>query len=391
MDGNTTHLLGTENRLWGAIVIGAGPAGALAAAQLATRGIETLLVDGKPFPRNKVCGGCLSAKAVGLLEKVGLGQLIESMPAGHIETLQLQTPNRTLLVSVPGGRVILRADFDANLADRAVAAGAQFLDDTRATVLPATTDDCRMVDLNSNGTALGTVRAKVVLVCDGLAGSSLARMPFLRSTPAAQSRIGLGAVVNCVGGFPADRIRMAVHAQGYVGAVRLPDGRVNLAAAVAPTSITKYRPAELLSNILAACRMEVPLSTATAEVKGTAPLTRRVSRIADERLFLLGDAAGYIEPFTGEGMACALASALAVVPLVVEAQNRWSPRLAARWCRIPRQMVIGNPMVCRLLSQLCRRPGLLDLSMRSLASAPWLAAPVVHHLNRIPAKLEALC
>lgn len=391
MDGNETRWLSESNRILDVLVIGAGPAGALAARQLARRGLKTLLVDSKLFPRNKVCGGCLSAKAVTLLEKVGLGRLVERTAVGRTDALQLQTPNRTLLISVPGGRVVSRAGLDAALAAAAVTEGAMFLDNTRAKVEPTISNDCRVVELNSNGTSLGTIRAKVVLACDGLTGSSLARLPYMRTTPASQSRIGLGAVVRCDGAFPEGRIQMAVHVHGYVGAVRLPGGIVNLAAAVDPSSLTDRRPARVLSHILAACRLSPPESLATADVAGTALLTRRTSQMAGERLFLLGDAAGYVEPFTGEGMAWALASALAVVPLVVEAQNRWNPKLAALWCQTSRRRVIGNSIVCRLLSQLCRRPRLLDLSMRSFAAAPWLVAPVVHQLNSIPAKLEALC
>jgi flavin-dependent dehydrogenase len=391
MDGNTRRALIQSDRIWDAVVIGAGPAGALAAHQLAKRGLKTLLVDGKAFPRSKVCGGCLSAKAVDLLERIGLGRLVERTTEGQTEGLQLHTPHRELLISVPGGKIVQRAAFDAALAAAAVAEGAVFLDNTRATVVPAVEQNCRTIELNSNDAVLDTVRTRLVLACDGLAGSSLARLPFLRSIPAKESRIGLGATVNGDHCLPPDRVHMAVHSVGYVGAVRLRDGTVHLAAAVDPSALKPVGPARLISNILTACRMRPPDDLNSSEVRGTVLMTRRPSRWSGERVFLLGDAAGYVEPFTGEGIARALASALAVVPLAVEAQSCWSPRLAAKWNQAYRRRVIGNTFVCRLLSQLCRRPWLLDLSMQSFNAAPRMAAPLVHQLNKIPRTLEALC
>ena len=67
--------------------------------------------------------------------------------------------------------------------------------------------------------------------------------------------------------------------------------------------------------------------------KGTAPLTRRTTPIAEERLFLLGDAAGYVEPFTGEGIAWALVAGLAVAPLAIRAAKQWHPSLGVDWSR----------------------------------------------------------
>ena len=60
---------------WDALVIGAGPAGALAARQAALSGKRVLLVDSKSFPRPKVCGACLNGQALVVLQSVGLGSV----------------------------------------------------------------------------------------------------------------------------------------------------------------------------------------------------------------------------------------------------------------------------------------------------------------------------
>lgn len=76
----------------------------------------------------------------------------------------------------------------------------------------------------------------------------------------------------------------------------------------------------------------MPQELRSATIKGTVPLTRSARRIAGHRLFLLGDSTGYVEPFTGEGMAWALTAATAAIPFVVSAiRNSWSDELVRGW------------------------------------------------------------
>jgi flavin-dependent dehydrogenase len=116
--------------------------------------------------------------------------------------------------------------------------------------------------------------------------------------------------------------------------------------------------------------------------RGTPALTRRATRLAGERLFVLGDAAGYVEPFTGEGMAWALAGGLAVAPLAAEAARRWRPSLARAWAATYRRIVVRRQHVCRAAAAVLRRPLLARALVRLLARAPALAIPVLRHLNR---------
>jgi flavin-dependent dehydrogenase len=115
--------------------------------------------------------------------------------------------------------------------------------------------------------------------------------------------------------------------------------------------------------------------------RGTPALTRRTRRLAAERLFLLGDAAGYIEPFTGEGIAWALAAARAVAPLAARASEGWQPRLAWEWGETYRELIHHRQLICRLISGVLRSPRLTRTLIRTLAFAPALAAPVVRYLG----------
>jgi flavin-dependent dehydrogenase len=104
--------------------------------------------------------------------------------------------------------------------------------------------------------------------------------------------------------------------------------------------------------------------------------------VAGRGLFLLGDAAGYIEPFTGEGMAWALGSAVALAPLADRAAAGWHPGLARAWARRHRQLVARRQVVCRVAAAVLRRARLTAALVAALSWLPGLAAPVVAYLNR---------
>jgi flavin-dependent dehydrogenase len=120
---------------WGAVVVGAGPAGSLAARQLAIAGIDTLLVEKARFPREKVCGCCLSARALAVLESVGLGDLAARHSAAALETLRLSCGPAHAAVAIQGGASLSRAALDCALVEAATHAGARFLSETTATVM----------------------------------------------------------------------------------------------------------------------------------------------------------------------------------------------------------------------------------------------------------------
>src|SRR5262245_11914195 len=157
----TLTLADAARRGWDAVAVGAGPAGALAARELARRGRSVLLVDREAFPRGKVCGCCLSRAGLAALRRSALGGLAEACGARPLEVIRLTAAGRWAEVPLPGGVVLSREALDAGLVRAAVGAGAHFLPRTTA-ALGGLRADGREVRLEQAGAAVTAV-ARVVL------------------------------------------------------------------------------------------------------------------------------------------------------------------------------------------------------------------------------------
>jgi flavin-dependent dehydrogenase len=369
-------------REWDVLIAGAGPAGAFAALALARHGLRVLLVDKAAFPRYKVCGACLNPRALAVLNAAGLGALAERCGAEPIKAFHAAIRGRDLTLAVSGGVALSREAFDAALIQAAIGGGAQFLPGTVACLAAGTKPAAEL----RQGRQCGAASSRLVLCADGL-GSRLIRAAVKDVPRVAQdSRVGAGVIVAAAPAFyEAGVIFMACGARGYVGLVRVEDGRLNVAAAFDRGFVRTLGGAGAAA---AAILNEVgwpPIPQLAEEIwRGTARLTVQPPCLASERVFVLGDAAGYVEPFTGEGIAWALASAQAVVPLALAAVQRWDPALIADWeCSYRR--VIGRRVLCHAAAGILRRPGLTRAVFSILARIPGLAAPLLKVLNHRPA------
>jgi flavin-dependent dehydrogenase len=367
---------------WDVIVIGAGPAGSVAARQLALRGRRVLLLDKKRFPRRKVCGACLNYSAVTLLDEIGLGGVLRDGDGPEIRRFELRADSRRLSLPLPSGRAISRAALDQRLVDAAIRAGVVFHDGTTATV-EGLQGGVRFVDVNGS-----RLSAQVVLAADGLGHPSLHSVAEIRDRVVARSRIGAGCEVR---EFPSEYasgvIHMAVGRGGYVGLVRVEEGTLNIAAAFDARLVRETGgPARAAAVVLAQAGFpEIPVM-AEADWLGTPALTRTTSPVAAERLFVLGDASGYVEPFTGEGIGWGLASAVALAPLADAACTpSWQPSFAAAWSREHTRLVRHRQRVCQSLAMLLKSPTCVRLAMCLASRVPLLLKPLVRGVS-LPAR-----
>jgi flavin-dependent dehydrogenase len=371
-----------------AVVIGAGPAGSMAARELARRGIEVLLVERKTLPRPKVCGACLNARAISWLELAGLGDLLSQLGAIPTHRLRIYCQQKTAEIELPGGAALSREALDCGLAQAAVDAGARLLTGVTATVRDAA-PAWREIELRDSAGRTEVVRAKVVLAADGLGQPALASRREFASRVIQGSKIGVKAsLCDRSARFAPGTIYMAAGEAGYAGMVRLEDGSINLAAAIAPDALKRAgSPAAVAGRIIRDAGL-AGLDLSSATWHGTLPLTRHTVRPAGHRIFVLGDAAGYVEPFTGEGIAWALGCGMAVVDFAVKGIDRWSPQVERGWLAAYGKLVRNRQFWCRAFAATLRRPWLARAALEVASVWPALCRPIVANLNRPAKSLE---
>jgi len=375
---HTGTMISLAATTWDVIIIGAGPAGATLALELSRQGLQILLVDQATFPRDKVCGGCLNGNALAALSHLGLTDLPRQLGGQPVQQLRLQNEGRFTDIRVETGISISRSAFDAALIKRCIDAGVTFQSGVRANADEL--EDGKPVVLLQSTTKNVFCQCHIVVVTHGLKAG----------TTAPKSRFGAGVVLaDTPPASPLNTISMAIAAGGYVGGVHVEAGRYVLAAAfdagfVKATGSLGHAAAEVLQQ---AGLPSIP-GLEQAAWKGTPLLTRKPDRIAGNHWFAVGDAAGYVEPFTGEGMAWAISGALALAPIVHAAIKQWEDAHVQNWIRTHVRLVGQRQLTCRLLSRLLRSQRLTSLMISSLSWCPALAWPFVRHLNRPTSLLQ---
>ncbi len=368
------------------LVIGAGPAGTIAALQLARAGHDVLLVERKTFPRRKVCGCCLNARAIAAFKSLGIDQTLQELEPVQLDAFRLWSNGRKAAMTMPQGWAVSRAALDAKLLAIAQAAGVEVL--TQATAIVGDIqNDRRIVKVEIEHRTARIVAAKVAVAADGLGHPSLRELPeFAASSTqevALNSRLGAGCEVASVGNdFACGTIEMLVAREGYVGIAQLESGSWNIAAAFDREAVRQLgglAPTAVRIGQQATGRVLSFLETAAWT--GTPELTRSPDRVALDRLFLIGDAAGYVEPFTGEGMASAIEQALHASPWVSRAVTAWSSDWSLAWCDQHQQLAQQRAWLCRGLANLLRRPWCVRAAIAGLRLWPQLAAPLMKSLN----------
>ena len=368
---NTLDMAGLSMQSTEIIVIGAGPAGSTAACLLARSGAKVVLTDRAAFPRKKLCGGCLSQAGFNLLEANRLATLPTLACSPIIDRLDLHSSDRGMSLSVPPYRVIDRASFDNDLVHAATEAGARFQPETIAHVRPDYT-----VELTRSGQDTETLTARVIIVADGIKGAALQNVGGFSWRVDRDARVGLGAMVSALpSGCAPDAITMFHGPSGYAGIAPLHTGQALIAAAVDPAWVGMPHDASPLIALLRELGLGIDPDTPLCITGGAPGLTRtRESIEADGRVFLIGDATGYIEPFTGEGMTWAMQDACMIA-------RHASAILAGRytlgtWTAQHRRVNRRRKALCLLSTRLLRKPRLTGAMMSVSSSTPLLTKAI---------------
>jgi len=383
--------------VWDAIIIGAGAAGAFAAVHLAG-GKKILLLDKSQFPRAKVCGCCLNASAYSALERAGLGEILEESDALPLTTLELHHGSTESLINLPaGGHALSRNFLDAFLIRKAVSKGADFVCGLTAKVLPQPDSDLVTIEVSASDFC-ATIETNLVIVADGLNGHSLDRIERFAVHVEKDARFGCGAIVGGAESFENGRVYMCCHPAGYVGLVALEDGRYDIAAALDKEFSKECGgPAKAAEAIFAHCQVSLPSGFSEAVWQGTEALTRKRDHVAGHRIFVIGDACGYPEPFTGEGIAWALRSAEALAPLAQAAMDQWRQEHVAVWQRRHYNLIGARHKRSKLIAYSLRNGVVFKAALTVLTKFPLLSKNLVAKLtgaqavNRIKSSEEIHC
>jgi len=296
--------------------------------------------------------------------------------------MHVRTAQREATLPLPTGIALSRTAFDAALIRAAIGAGAAFLPQAEARLDP-TGSLLRKLELRTDG-QLACVTARIAVSADGLSGGFLKAFQGLNWIVAPHSPLGAGAVFDDSSeSYPAGTIFMGCAPAGYVGLVRLEDGRLDVAMALdrGQAQSSGGTSAAALA-ILKASRLPCPAALVGTSFRGTPYLTRRRQRVAAHGLVVIGDAAGYVEPLTGEGMAWAMQQAMLAAPLICDAIARSQPEYVLHWQQQYERLFRYRRGVCRTAGWLRRNYRFGNLILGMLARVPALAAPWVRAVNR---------
>lgn len=362
-----------------AVIVGAGPAGSAAAHQCALRGLRTVLLDKQAFPREKVCGCCLSGAACAALDDMGLANILDQAGAIELRRIVLRAGASQVAMSTHAGRILSRGALDHALIGAAQHAGAAFYEQTTATSL-----DIRPHEINiavRERARTRTIRARVLVVADGLAGRLLDG-EFGHRTHRRGGAIGVGALLEPdASAIEEGVVELGIGAGGYVGVARVENSKIDIAAAIDPSSVSLHGGvAPAIASIAARNGMNLAGLT-DANWKGTPTLASRRRSLGTRRVFVVGDAASFLEPITGEGIGLALASGASVASLVARGVERWEDSLLGHWHRVYGNVVRRRRGLCASASLLLRFPTLTKIAIGSLSYHP----DVAHTLARMTA------
>lgn len=375
-------LLNASRSTWDVAVLGAGPAGSIAAYELAKRGMSVLLIDRAKFPRDKVCGGCLNSQAVADLARCGLWGRLSGFKAPLINRVNLYSDNRSTSLEIPQGLAISRFHLDTTLAEAAVSEGACFLSGVRVDLNRLSATPRFREIFCSTAELTAKIQSRIVILATGLPMKS-SQDPNLVAKVARDSRMGIGCLIS---DYPKEylpgTIFMAVGKTGYVGLTRLDGDRLNIAAAVDSSALRNASdPGGLCRQIVSDAGLPVSDAMFSGAWRGTLSLTRHRKQPASHRLFAVGDSAGYVEPFTGAGMAWAIRSGHAVVPFVERGIHQWDHRLVTQWSKALRCLLGGEQRSCRWLARFLRYPRLVRSTIHAMNHFPALGRAAVRHFN----------
>jgi menaquinone-9 beta-reductase len=386
--------------VWDAVVVGAGPAGAVTSLQLARAGHRVALLERRVFPRAKPCGDCLSPEAARVLDRLGLLPQIDAAVPARLDGWRIWAPDGRSFrgtferhargdARVESALAISRERLDAALLDAALAAGVELHAPLRAERLLRERAAVTGVLARDEQNREVRFDARVVVGADGLR-SIVARQADATAAPGPLRKLSFTLHPRLSTGFTGGAGEMHVVRGGCIGIapVERGDGPLYNVTFVTLAPSPHGGARETIEAMLRAApgladrlpELRVALGEC-AKPLASGPFDRPVRYAVADGLALVGDAAGYYDPFTGQGVYQALSGGerLARVlddALRTDARTIGADALApyARWLARTRRPA---RTVQRAIEFVTSRPRLMARCTRALERAPLFADTLV--------------
>jgi len=389
------------------IIVGAGPAGSAAALYASRHGLKTLLVDKESFPRDKICGDALSGKSVAVLRELDLLEKTQNLPGAHIQSIVFSSPDhasfridltQTSLKNIPKGFVIRRKIFDAFMFNEAKKAATTTLENFTVTDLIMEDEYVRGIkgkEKNSNEEL--SFRGNIVFGADGYK-SIVARKIKLYEHDPKHWVVALRCYYKNVADL-TDQIELHYVDEvipGYFWIFPLENGYANVGIGMLHEYIKRQNidlkktleETETINSKYFKDRFK-EAEPIEKPIGWNLPVGSKRRKSYANGLLLLGDAAGLIDPFTGEGIGNAMYSAKYAVQTVLEAQkvNNYSEHFLARF-EDNLWKAIGNELkVSSKLQKIGRSRFLLNLVINKAARSEEVSNVIAGMLaNEVPRK-----
>jgi geranylgeranyl reductase family protein len=368
-------------------VVGAGPAGSATAALLADRGLHVVLLERAAFPRDKACAEYVSPEALRILDRLGVLGSIRA-EAALLSGMTVVSHRGTAFTGrfrgshgfrgySDVGIGIRRTVLDARLAHAAVAKGAELRERTLVETMSTDGNGVRELQVRSAGRR-ERLAARLVVAADGLKSRIARQLRLSRS--GRLRRLALVTHATDVDGM-GDVGEMHVGRVGYLGLAPVGLGVTNVAVVVDLARVGAPAPAERWLHALISRFPSVAHRLRGATFHGpviaAGPFAHHTVRATADRVMLVGDAADFYDPFTGEGVYAALRGSELVLETARDrlADDRLSADALAAYDRKRRSefgrkwtvermiaWAVGHPPAFEhVAGRLARRPGLADL------------------------------